>query len=80
VWEGSWLCEAALWTEWVHVGTVEAVSPCSIMVVDAQKLMQAAKKKQRYVTNHSYVQCGLPPVCPEGGATQVQLAERPPRG
>lgn len=29
--EGSWLCEAALWTDWVHLGTLEAFTACELL-------------------------------------------------
>merc|ERR1719210_3274530 len=25
---GQWLCEAALWCQWMHVGVAEAITPC----------------------------------------------------
>lgn len=35
----SWLCEAALWTEWTHVGTAEALKECELMELDATGLI-----------------------------------------
>lgn len=29
--KGTWLCEGALWTQWIHVGTAIAVSRCKLM-------------------------------------------------
>lgn len=31
--EGEWACEAALWTTWVHVGTLQALTVCDIVAV-----------------------------------------------
>jgi len=37
--EGSWICEAALWTEWQHVGTASTSSACQLMAIDAEQMV-----------------------------------------
>lgn len=32
----DYLCEVALWTEWMHVGTAEAVEEVSLISIDAE--------------------------------------------
>merc|ERR1712224_328299 len=32
---GDWLCEAALWTSWVHRGDLRVVSDCLLFALDA---------------------------------------------
>merc|ERR1719210_2537913 len=36
---GSWLCEAALWSYWLHVGTLQAERRCRLLAIDAEKLI-----------------------------------------
>mmetsp|Transcript_38841 Transcript_38841/g.91404 ORF Transcript_38841/g.91404 Transcript_38841/m.91404 type:complete len:972 (+) Transcript_38841:112-3027(+) len=36
---GTWLCEAALWSDWVHVGKVEAEVATELLVVSSEALM-----------------------------------------
>ena len=31
----DYLCEVALWTEWMHVGTAEAIEEVSLISIDA---------------------------------------------
>jgi CRP-like cAMP-binding protein len=38
---GSWCSEPALWTDWSHVGTMEAVSTCETLQITCSRLMQA---------------------------------------
>jgi len=33
-----WLCEVALWTQWVHVGRCEALTQCTMLKVDAASI------------------------------------------
>lgn len=33
--EDSWICEAALWSHWFHVGTLIADTACQVMVINA---------------------------------------------
>ena len=41
--ERSWLCEAALWTLWVHVGKCSAVEECQIFEVHADALLKSLR-------------------------------------
>ena len=41
---GSWMCEAALWVHWTHVGRATSVHPCKILVVHAEPLIRNLKK------------------------------------
>lgn len=34
---GDWLSEAALWTTWFHVGHLEAISVCDLLLLDSHK-------------------------------------------
>mmetsp|Transcript_16270 Transcript_16270/g.37547 ORF Transcript_16270/g.37547 Transcript_16270/m.37547 type:complete len:1099 (-) Transcript_16270:264-3560(-) len=40
-----WFCEAALWSNWVHVGRVEARSACHVIAVEAKAVLAAVEKK-----------------------------------
>lgn len=31
--EGTWLCESALWSQWIHVGTAESTSHCRLLTL-----------------------------------------------
>jgi len=33
----TWVCEAVLWTKWVHCGTLRAISESKLMALDAKK-------------------------------------------
>jgi len=37
--QGQWICEAALWTHWTHVGTLEAVSACELLMLKADQFL-----------------------------------------
>jgi len=41
----AWLCEAGLWSHWIHVGRMEAVSACQLLFIDADGLMAVCCKK-----------------------------------
>jgi len=41
---GTWLCEAALWTNWVHVGSAYANDPSQVMEVDSERLVKSLRK------------------------------------
>merc|ERR1712190_549725 len=45
--EGVWLCEAALWNDWIHVGTVRAQTPCRLVVVHVSKFLDASRRHAR---------------------------------
>lgn len=38
--EGSWCCEASLWTQWNHQGVMRAETNCSILCLDANQFCQ----------------------------------------
>merc|ERR1711972_1094254 len=38
----TWLCEATLWSEWVHVGACEAVTSCQLLAVTPRALLEIA--------------------------------------
>merc|ERR1719433_776328 len=33
-----WVCEAALWSHWVHVGTLIANTACQVMVINSEEM------------------------------------------
>mmetsp|Transcript_74658 Transcript_74658/g.228436 ORF Transcript_74658/g.228436 Transcript_74658/m.228436 type:complete len:950 (-) Transcript_74658:81-2930(-) len=37
---GKWLSEAALWSEWTHVGRAEALVPCQVLDIHAEKFLE----------------------------------------
>jgi len=41
--EGEWVCEAALWTTWLHQGDLQARVDCQVITVDAQLFAEAVK-------------------------------------
>merc|ERR550514_1425303 len=43
------LCEAGLWTEWSHLGTVKAMSVCSVLSIEAQKFHEVIFDYQDYL-------------------------------
>lgn len=38
---GQWLCEAALWTDWIHVGKAEAETDCEMLSITAVGVIHA---------------------------------------
>lgn len=40
----TWMCEAALWTEWIHVGTALAWTRCQLLRVSAEGLAKCMRK------------------------------------
>lgn len=36
----AWLCEGALWSKWIHVGDLTAVTHCSLLSLDAVRLAE----------------------------------------
>jgi len=42
--EGLWMCECALWTEWVHVGRAHAKNPCQLLMLPAARVLYVLKK------------------------------------
>lgn len=42
--KGGWLCEAALWTEWKHLGTAQAAEETHVVSLLAKEFLQVAKE------------------------------------
>jgi len=42
---GDWFCEAALWCQWIHVGTMEATTQCQVVSVNHTALFQVLSGK-----------------------------------
>lgn len=42
--EGTWFCEAGLWTKWTHVGTMMAESTCQLMALHADGVLSLINK------------------------------------
>ena len=42
--ESSWLCEAALWMQWIYVGRAQAMEHCRLLAFDSDQLVHALKK------------------------------------
>merc|ERR1712070_1133522 len=42
--EGSWLCEAALWTQWAHLGDAMALKDTRICVLDSLAFQKCARR------------------------------------
>ena len=42
--DGDWCCEASLWTRWVHVGTLQAVTESEILALDAKRFIDVTKE------------------------------------
>merc|ERR1711920_478330 len=38
---GTLLCEAALWTEWIHVGRAEATTACELLEIHGERLVES---------------------------------------
>merc|ERR1712032_1545747 len=36
---GQWICEASLWTTWVHIGTLQAHTECRLLGIDATRFV-----------------------------------------
>jgi len=47
--EGSWACEAALWTPWFHMGDLHAITECQIMKIGSQHFRKAASMHRELV-------------------------------
>lgn len=41
---GKWLCEAALWTKWIHVGTAFVDEFAQVMSLDAEETIKSLRK------------------------------------
>ncbi|CAK0899203.1 unnamed protein product, partial [Prorocentrum cordatum] len=47
---GAWLCEAALWTQWAHVGSADAVEASDVLVISTQALLRELLKNSVIAT------------------------------
>jgi len=41
---GAWLCEAALWSQWVHVGHARAETQCQLLVLPSTRVLDVLRK------------------------------------
>jgi len=55
---GTWFCEAALWSHWIHVGTAEATAQCKLIVVKAELMTDILKMPMRNVIRSMTQQYG----------------------
>lgn len=51
--ENSWLSEATLWVEWIHVGRAFSLTACQVLTVAAESLIRTLKK-HRLVQQFSF--------------------------
>jgi len=42
--QGTWLCEAALWSEWIHVGTAVAKQRSTLALLKAEELLKVCSE------------------------------------
>merc|ERR1712176_50081 len=42
----EWICEACLWTAWNHTGVMHADGMCSLIILDADKFQDVARKSR----------------------------------
>mmetsp|Transcript_63206 Transcript_63206/g.150732 ORF Transcript_63206/g.150732 Transcript_63206/m.150732 type:complete len:1126 (-) Transcript_63206:176-3553(-) len=67
-----WFCEAALWSNWVHVGRCEARTACHMVALDAKATLRCIEKKaavafaiKQYGRNfHVRIVSAVPPDAP----------------
>jgi hypothetical protein len=48
---GTWLCEAAIWCQWYHVGRCEALSPSQVVCVNSVKIIDKLRGKKSNMTS-----------------------------
>jgi len=66
---GSWIAEASLWTEWIHVGTAAATGQCEVLVFSSESMAQEMKRHRdiHYITTeycrqyHRRMSAAVPP-------------------
>jgi len=66
---GTWLCEACLWSNWVHVGRAEVAAAAELLVVSSDSLVQefgrdhpACHLLKHYGRSfHQRILCAVPP-------------------
>ena len=44
---GQWLCEAALWCHWSHVGSLEARTACKLVIVRSKEFEDVLVRRRR---------------------------------
>ena len=44
---GQWLCEAALWCHWSHVGSLEARTACKLVIVRSKDFEDVLVRRRR---------------------------------
>eukprot|EP00930_Biecheleria_cincta_P000731 TRINITY_DN10173_c0_g1_i1.p1 TRINITY_DN10173_c0_g1~~TRINITY_DN10173_c0_g1_i1.p1 ORF type:complete len:1006 (-),score=195.78 TRINITY_DN10173_c0_g1_i1:279-3242(-) len=54
--KGTWICEAALWTRWQHVGTMEAVNQSQVLAITPQMIL-GALQEYPMLTRHTVEYC-----------------------
>lgn len=50
--KGDWICEAGLWSQWTHVGTLEVVNVCEVLEINGPNLAEALQRNS-YVSQIS---------------------------
>jgi len=79
----SWLCEAALWCEWIHVGNLCSLTPSEIIAVKATPFFEVVAKSdpvhyimKSYGNNfHLRVIASVPPYAPWPSDIRVPFTE-----
>merc|ERR1719331_3754045 len=52
---GDWVCEAVLWTMWVHHGDLRAHKECQMITIDGHKFSQLMRKNNiLWIQLHKY--------------------------
>lgn len=86
--QDSWIAEAALWSKWQHVGKLEAITECQIMVIRLDgilKVLEGDTDLRRAVSHatRNYGQnfwirlTGLKPPTPQPSDVSVPFADSP---
>jgi len=86
--QGSWVAEAALWSKWQHVGKLEAVSECQILVIRLDGMMKVLEGEtdlrraishatRNYARNFCTRLAGLKPPTPWPSDVSLSFADSP---
>jgi len=68
--DGAWLCEAALWSEWFHVGLLEAATRCHVVTVSGSGLAATLDRSSSAIASitatyaqnfHTRLSAAMPP-------------------
>eukprot|EP00930_Biecheleria_cincta_P000732 TRINITY_DN10173_c0_g2_i1.p1 TRINITY_DN10173_c0_g2~~TRINITY_DN10173_c0_g2_i1.p1 ORF type:complete len:1024 (-),score=158.17 TRINITY_DN10173_c0_g2_i1:89-3088(-) len=54
--KGKWISEAALWTHWEHVGTMEAINQSQVLAIRPEVIQSALREHPR-LTEHTVEYC-----------------------